>query len=217
MGEKIRVLVADDHDIVREGLRTILGMEPDMELVGEARDGVEAVEKAVALSPDVILIDLVMPRKNGIQAIREIKEKVPSVRILVLTSFAEDSHVFPAIEAGALGFMLKDTTTATLIQAIRIVSRDEPSLHPTVARKLMAARMQKTQTDERVEPLTRREQQVLVLLAKGLTNQGIADQLVLSELTVRTHVSNILSKLNLENRTQAALYALRHGMADLEP
>jgi NarL family two-component system response regulator LiaR len=217
MGEKIRVLVADDHDIVREGLRTILGMEPDMELVGEARDGVEAVEKAVALSPDVILIDLVMPRKNGIQAIREIKEKVPSVRILVLTSFAEDSHVFPAIEAGALGFMLKDTTTATLIQAIRIVSRNEPSLHPTVARKLMAARMQKTQTDEHVEPLTSREQQVLVLLAKGLTNQGIADQLVLSELTVRTHVSNILAKLNLENRTQAALYALRHGMADLDP
>jgi NarL family two-component system response regulator LiaR len=217
MGEKIRVLVADDHDIVREGLRTILGMEPDMELVGEARDGVEAVEKAVALSPDVILIDLVMPRKNGIQAIREVKEKVPSARILVLTSFAEDAHVFPAIEAGALGFMLKDTTTATLIQAIRIVYRDEPSLHPTIARKLMAARMQKTQTDEHVEPLTSREQQVLVLLAKGLTNQGIADQLVLSELTVRTHVSNILAKLNLENRTQAALYALRHGMADLDP
>lgn len=217
MGEKIRVLVADDHDIVREGLRTILGMEPDMELVGEARDGVEAVEKAVALSPDVILIDLVMPRKNGIQAIRELKEKVPSARILVLTSFAEDSHVFPAIEAGALGFMLKDTTTATLIQAIRIVYRDEPSLHPTIARKLMAARMQKTQTDEHVEHLTSREQQVLVLLAKGLTNQGIADQLVLSELTVRTHVSNILAKLNLENRTQAALYALRHGMADLDP
>ena len=216
MSEKIRVLVVDDHEIVREGLRTILGMEPDIDLVGEAKDGVEAVEKAVALSPDVILIDLVMPRKDGIQAIREIKEQMPGVRILVLTSFVEASHVFPAIEAGALGFMLKDTTSATLIQAIHIVYRDEPSLHPTVARKLMAARSQKPHTDEHIEPLTSREQQILALLAKGLTNQGIADQLVLSELTVRTHVSNILAKLNLENRTQAALYALRHGMAELD-
>ncbi len=216
MSEKIRVLVVDDHEIVREGLRTILAMESDIELIGEAKDGVEAVEKALALSPDVILIDLVMPRKDGIQAIREIKAQMPDVRILVLTSFAEDSHVFPAIEAGALGFMLKDTTSATLIQAIHIVYRDEPSLHPTVARKLMAARTQKAQTDEQVEPLTNREQQILALLAKGLTNQSIADQLVLSELTVRTHVSNILAKLNLENRTQAALYALRHGMADLD-
>jgi NarL family two-component system response regulator LiaR len=216
MTEKIRVLVVDDHEIVREGLRTILALEPDIELIGEAKDGVEAVEKALALSPDVILIDLVMPRKDGIQAIREIKAQTPDVRILVLTSFAEDSHVFPAIEAGALGFMLKDTTSATLIQAIHIVYRDEPSLHPTVARKLMAARSQKAQKDEQVEPLTNREQQILALLAKGLTNQSIADQLVLSELTVRTHVSNILAKLNLENRTQAALYALRHGMADLD-
>ena len=216
MNEKIRVLVVDDHEIVREGLRTILALEPDIELIGEAKDGVEAVEKALALSPDVILIDLVMPRKDGIQAIREIKAQMPDVRILVLTSFAEDSHVFPAIEAGALGFMLKDTTSATLIQAIHIVYRDEPSLHPTVARKLMAARSQKAQKDEQVEPLTNREQQILALLAKGLTNQSIADQLVLSELTVRTHVSNILAKLNLKNRTQAALYALRHGMADLD-
>jgi len=216
MNEKIRVLVVDDHEIVREGLRTILAMETDIELIGEAKDGVEAVEKALALSPDVILIDLVMPRKDGIQAIREIKAQMPDVRILVLTSFAEDAHVFPAIEAGALGFMLKDTTSATLIQAIHIVYRDEPSLHPTVARKLMAARTQKAQKDEQVEPLTNREQQILALLAKGLTNQSIANQLVLSELTVRTHVSNILAKLNLENRTQAALYALRHGMADLD-
>ena len=216
MSETMRVLVVDDHEIVREGLRTILSLEPDIELIGEARDGVEGVEKALALSPDVILIDLVMPRKDGIQAIREIKEQMPQVRILVLTSFAEDSHVFPAIEAGALGFLLKDTTSATLIQAIRIVYRDEPSLHPTVARKLMEARKHKAQSDEQIEPLTRREQQILALLAKGLTNQGIADQLVLSELTVRTHVSNILAKLNLENRTQAALYALRHGMAELD-
>ena len=216
MSEKICVLVVDDHEIVREGLRTILSLEADIELLGEARDGVEAVEKALALAPDVILIDLVMPRKNGIDAIREIKAQMPQVRILVLTSFAEDSHVFPAIEAGALGFMLKDTTSATLVQAVRIVYRDEPSLHPTVARKLMAARTQKAQPEEHVEPLTSREAQILALLAKGLTNQGIADQLVLSELTVRTHVSNILAKLNLQNRTQAALYALRHGMAELD-
>lgn len=216
MNEKIRVLVVDDHEIVREGLRTILAMESDIELLGEARDGVEAVEKALALSPDVILMDLAMPHMDGIQAIREIKTQKPDIRVLVLTSFAEDSQVFPAIEAGALGFMLKDTTSATLIQAIRIVNRDEPSLHPTVVRKLMAARTQKKLSEEPTEPLTTREQEILALLAKGLTNQAIADQLVISELTVRTHVSNILAKLNLENRTQAALFALRHGMADLD-
>ncbi len=216
MNKKIRVLIADDHEIVREGLRSILAMEPDIELVGEAKDGIEAIQKTDRLSPDVILIDLIMPRKDGIEAIREISRHNPKVRILVLTTFAEDDKIFSAIEAGALGYMLKDTTSTTLVNAVRVVYRDEPSLHPVVARKLMDARRKKAEAADIVEPLTDREQQVLTHLAKGLSNQDIAAQLVVSELTVRTHVSNILAKLNLENRTQAALYALRHGMAELD-
>lgn len=217
MNGRIRVLVVDDHQVVREGLRTILSLEPEIELLGEAKDGVEAVAKAAALVPDVILMDLVMPGKNGIEAIREIRQRNPQIRILVLTSFSEDHLVFPAIEAGALGFMLKDTTSETLIQAVKIVYRDEPSLHPSVARKLMQARTPKVETDEPVVMLTQREQQVLAYLAKGLSNREIADQLVLSELTIRSHVSSILAKLNLENRTQAALYALRRGLIDKSP
>jgi NarL family two-component system response regulator LiaR len=214
MDKKIRVLIVDDHVMVREGLRTILSMESDIEFVGEAKDGYEAVSQAFKLSPDVILMDLVMPGKNGIEAIREIRQKTPKARILVITSFSEDDLVFPAIEAGALGFILKDTTAETLIQAVRIVYRDEPSLHPTIARKLMQARSPKIEVDEPVEMLTAREQQVLSFLAKGMSNREIAQQLVLSDLTIRSHVSNILAKLNLENRTQAALYALRRGMGE---
>jgi NarL family two-component system response regulator LiaR len=215
MEAKIRVLIADDHGLLREGLRRILEGESDIILVGEARDGEEAVEKALSLVPDVLLIDLVMPRKNGIEAIREIKAAEPSIRILVLTSFAEEDHIFPAIEVGALGYMLKDITAANLVQAIRIVNRDEPSLHPEVARKLMKRYTHPVEMLHE-EPLTRREEQVLTLLAKGLTNPEIAAGLVLSEPTVRSHVSNILSKLNLANRTQAALYALRQGLVSFD-
>jgi two-component system, NarL family, response regulator LiaR len=217
MDKRIRVLIVDDHVVVREGLRTILSMEPDIEFVGEAKDGYEAVTKARKLSPDVILMDLVMPGKNGIEAIREIKQNDPKARILVLTSFSEDDLVFPAIEAGALGFMLKDTTSETLTQAVRIVYRDEPSLHPVVARKLMQGKAPKAEADEPLGMLTPREQQVLSLLGRGLSNRDIAEELVLSELTIRSHVSSILAKLNLENRTQAALYALRRGLADKSP
>ncbi len=217
MDKRIRVLIVDDHVVVREGLRTILSMEPDIEFVGEAKDGFEAVTKARKLSPDVILMDLVMPGKNGIEAIREIKQNNPQARILVLTSFSEDDLVFPAIEAGALGFMLKDTTSETLTQAVRIVYRDEPSLHPVVARKLMQAKTPKAEAEEPLGMLTPREQQVLALLGRGLSNREIADELVLSELTIRSHVSSILAKLNLENRTQAALYALRRGLTDKSP
>jgi NarL family two-component system response regulator LiaR len=216
MEDKIRVLIVDDHIVVREGLRSMFMMEPDIELVGEAKDGVEAVEKAQELSPDVVLIDLVMPRKNGIEAIREIKARNPRIRILVLTSFAEDAHIFPAIEAGAIGYMLKDTTAATLVQAVRIVNHDEPSLAPEVTRKLMQARTPPKETVQQDESLTPREKEVIILVAKGLSNQDIADRLVLSELTVRSYVSTIISKLNLENRTQVALYALRRGLADLD-
>ena len=216
MSEKIRILAADDHAVVREGLRALLETEPGMVLVGEASDGVEAVRKAGALDPDVILLDLVMPRKGGIEAIGEIKEATPSARILVLTSFAEDEKVFPAIKAGAHGYLLKDASPHELLQAIRDVHRGEPSMHPTIARKLMLELQRSPELPPTEEPLTEREAEVLGLVAQGLTNQEIADELFVSERTVRTHVSNILGKLHLANRTQAALYALKKGFASLD-
>jgi NarL family two-component system response regulator LiaR len=216
MSEEIRVLVADDHAVVREGLRALIETEPGMALVGEAADGVEAVRQACALEPDVILLDLVMPRKGGIEAIREIKEENPAARILVLTSFAEDDKVFPAIKAGAQGYLLKDASPRELLRAIRDIHRGEPSMHPTVARKLMLELQRSPGLPLTEEPLTQREAEVLGLVARGMTNQEIASRLFVSERTVRTHVSNILSKLHLANRTQAALYALREGLASLD-
>jgi NarL family two-component system response regulator LiaR len=213
MTETIRILIADDHAIVREGLRALISTKPDMELVGEAADGVEAVLKARSLQPDVILLDLVMPRKDGIEAIGEIKQENPEARILVLTSFAEDEKVFPAIQAGALGYLLKDSSPQELLKAIREVYRGESSLHPTIARKLIRELHRPPGSlPPTEEPLTEREVEVLSLVARGLSNQEIADRLVVSERTVRTHVSNILGKLHLANRTQAALYAVREGL-----
>ena len=216
MTETIRILIADDHAIVREGLRALIDTKPDMELVGEAADGVEAVLKARSLQPDVILLDLVMPRKDGIEAIGEIKRENPEARILVLTSFAEDEKVFPAIQAGALGYLLKDSSPQELLQAIREVYRGESSLHPTIARKLIRELNRPSDLPATEEPLTEREVEVLSLVARGLSNQEIAERLVVSERTVRTHVSNILGKLHLANRTQAALYAVREGLAGLD-
>jgi NarL family two-component system response regulator LiaR len=214
MTEIIRILIADDHAIVREGLRALIDTEPGMELVGEAADGVEAVLKARSRQPDVILLDLVMPRKGGIEAIAEIKRENPEARILVLTSFAEDEKVFPAIQAGALGYLLKDSSPQELLKAIREVDRGESSLHPTIARKLIRELNRPPENLPPTEqPLTEREVEVLSLVARGLSNQEIADRLVVSERTVRTHVSNILGKLHLANRTQAALYAVREGLA----
>jgi NarL family two-component system response regulator LiaR len=216
MTETIRILIADDHAIVREGLRALIGTKPDMELVGEAADGVEAVLQARSLRPDVILLDLVMPRKDGIEAIGEIKRENPKARILVLTSFAEDEKVFPAIQAGALGYLLKDSSPQELLQAIRQVYRGESSLHPAIARKLIRELNRPSDLPATEEPLTEREVEVLILVARGLSNQEIAERLVVSERTVRTHVSNILGKLHLANRTQAALYAVREGLAGLD-
>jgi NarL family two-component system response regulator LiaR len=210
----IRVLIADDHPVVRRGLSSLLNITTDMELAGEAVDGVEAIDKARLLKPDIILLDLMMPRKGGLEAISEIKQANPDARILVLTSFADDDKVFPAIKAGALGYLLKDSPPEMLLQAIHDVYRGESSLHPTIARKLIRELNQPPpDLPPTEEPLTRRELEVLRLVARGLSNQEIATELVISEGTVRIHVSNILGKLHLANRTQATLYALHGGLA----
>ena len=216
MTESIRILIADDHAIVREGLRALIDAKPNMEIVGEAADGIEAVLKTRSLQPDVILLDLVMPRMDGIEAIREIKRENPNARILVITSFAEDERVFPAIKAGALGYLLKDSSPQELLHAIRDVYQGRSSLHTTIALKLIRELSRPSDLPPTEEPLTEREVEVLRLVAQGLTNQEIAEKLVISERTVGTHVSNILEKLHLANRTQAELYALREGLASLD-
>jgi NarL family two-component system response regulator LiaR len=222
------VFVVDDHAIVRDGIQSLLATEADIECVGEAANGADAVSKVRILRPDVILMDLVMPEMDGIEAIRQIMSFQPEARILVLTSFTADDKVFPAIKAGALGYLLKDTGSEDLIRAIHQVYRGESSLHPKIARMVLQeiSTVQPTQNVEQqsrhpgqppaVDPLTERELEVLKLVARGHTNREIADQLVVSEGTVRTHVSNILDKLHLASRTQATLYALREGLASLE-
>ncbi len=212
----IRILIADDQSIVRKGIRALLSTESGMEVVGEARTGTETVAQAEALQPDVILMDLVMPELSGIEATRQITERLPAVRILILTSFGTDDKVFPAIKAGALGYLLKDSEPEELVQAIRQVYHGESSLHPTIARRVLRELAHPAERIPAVEPLTEREVEVLRQVAQGLSNRDIAEQLVINEATVRTHVSNILSKLHLASRTQAALYALREGLASLE-
>lgn len=217
MTDPIRVLIVDDHAIVRKGTRALLDTEAGIDVVGEATDGHEAVAKAQQLDPDVILMDLVMPGMGGIEAIRTITAEQPEARILVLTSFAADDKVFPAIKAGALGYLLKDAGPEDLVAAIRQVWRGESWLHPTIARKVLQE-VSRPASDQppTAEPLTAREVDVLQLVARGLSNQQIAEELVITEGTVRTHVSNILGKLHLASRTQAALYALREGLASLD-
>ena len=212
----IRVLIADDHAIVRKGIRALLSTETDIQVIGEASDGAEAIAQAQALNPDVILMDLVMPKLDGIEATRQITANQPRARILVLTSYAADDKVFPAIKAGALGYLLKDSGPEELVQAIHQVHRGEPSLEPSIARKVLTELSQPPKTPLTLEPLTEREVGVLRLVAQGHSNREIAEQLVITEMTVRTHVSNILSKLHLASRTQAALYALREGLASLD-
>lgn len=217
MSETIRILIADDHAIVREGLQTLINAKPGMELVGQASDGVEAAQLAAALQPDVILLDMAMPRKDGLEAIRDIKQDNSNARILVLTSFDDDERVFSAIKAGALGYLLKDSSPQQLLQAIHDVYEGRSSLHPTIALKVIKELNQPSDLPPTEEPLTEREVETLRLIAQGLTNQEIAEKLTISERTVGKHVSNILDKLYLANRTQAALYALRRGLASLNP
>lgn len=216
MDNIIQILVCDDHAVVREGLRALLSTEKDIRIIGEAADGESAVIAYRELQPDVTLLDMVMPHMDGVESIRAIKQEFPNARILVLTSFAEDEMVFPAIKAGALGYLLKDSSPEELIRAIRNVYRGEASLHPTIARRLIQELSQPTSLPPSPEPLTDREVEVLKLVAKGYSNEEIADALVLSERTARGHVSSILGKLHLANRTQAALYALREGLASLD-
>ena len=213
----IRLLLVDDHAIVRRGVKALLAQTDDMVVIGEASDGAEAIAQASALQPDVILMDLILPDVGGIEAIRQISVRHPAIAILVLTSFASDDKVFPAIKAGALGYMLKNADLEELVTAIRQVHRGEPSLHPNIARKVLRE-LRQPQAERALlpEPLTTRELEVLQLIAKGLSNQEIADQLVVAEPTVRTHVSRILDKLNLVNRVQATLYAMREGLTALD-
>jgi NarL family two-component system response regulator LiaR len=216
MSELIRVYITDDHQIVRRGIRQLLSTEAGIEVVGEASNGKDAVADMDKLKPDIVLMDLVMPVMDGIEAIRQIKAGHPSIQILVLTSFATDDKVFPAIKAGALGYLIKDTSPEELISAIHQVHKGEPTLHSSIAQKLLKE-ISHSDGEGPVspDPLTDREVEVLKLIARGLSNQEIAETLVVSVATVYTHVSRVLDKLHLASRTQAALYALREGLASL--
>jgi two-component system, NarL family, response regulator LiaR len=214
--KKIRVLVVEDQTVLREGLISILSFQPDIEVVGQAEDGIEAVELVQQTKPEVILLDLVMPRQDGMATIPKIKEIAPEVGILILTSFAEGDRVFQAIKAGALGYLLKDSTRDQLLQAIRDVSQGRASLHPSVALKVIQEINHPSEVLYTADPLTPRELETLRLISRGLSNQEIATELVVHERTIAKYVSSILNKLHLANRTQAALYALREGLSDLE-
>jgi len=212
MADVIRVLIADDHPIVREGLETVLSMQSDMELVGEASNGEEAIQITLETQPDVVAIDLKMPVKSGTEAIAKISLALPEVRILVLTSFEDDDSVFAAIKAGALGFVLKDTGTEQLLNAIRAVYRGESVLHPAIARKVLQELKRPSSLPPADDPLTPRELEVLQRLALGRSNREIGDDLSITPRTVATYVRSILDKLHLANRTQAALYAHEKGI-----
>ena len=212
----LRILIADDHLVVREGLGTIITAQPDMQVVGKATNGEEAVALAQALAPDVILMDLRMPRLDGADAIQQIRKVDAEARILVLTSYAKDRRVFSAIKAGALGYLLKDATHDQLVQAIRDVAQGTLALHPDIALQVIRELERPTEVSAPAVSLTDREVKTLQWIARGLNNQEIGATLGIHERTVAKYVSSILAKLHLSNRTQAALYALREGIADLE-
>lgn len=213
--ETVRVLIADDHAIVREGMSRLLS-RAGFTLVGEAADGVEALEKARQLQPDILVLDLKMPRMDGLQVIRELKQERPDARILVLTSFDDDDKVFTAIKLGAQGYLLKDSLPEQLLQALRDIKQGKSSLHPEIARKVLREIRNPPNLPPAESPLTEREIEVLQLVAQGLSNNEVAGRLVISERTVAGHVRNILAKLHLASRTQAALYAIRTGIASAD-
>jgi DNA-binding NarL/FixJ family response regulator len=213
MKKPITVLLVDDHEVVRRGLRTLFEAHPEFEVVGEAETGAAAVKLAEEHIPDVVLMDLIMPGMDGVEATRRVKNKSPRTQIVVLTSYHEDEHIFPALQAGALSYVLKDVKMEELAEAVKRAARGEPSLHPRVAARVIQE-LHGARRDE-VNPftdLTNREMEVLKLIAKGLSNSEIAGQLVISGHTVKGHVSNILSKLHLADRTQAAVYAWQKGV-----
>jgi DNA-binding NarL/FixJ family response regulator len=208
--DPIRVLIADDHAVVREGLRTFLDLQDGIEVVGEAADGGEAIGEAERLQPDVILIDLVMPHLDGVQAMRELRDRVPGARTVVLTSFLDDEHLLPAMRAGAAGYLLKNVQPQELARAVRAAVAGEVLIDPAVAARLVDTL--EDGRDDRVEQLTRREREVLALIGRGFPNKRIADELGIAEKTVKVHVSHVLAKLGVADRTQAALFAVREGL-----
>jgi two-component system, NarL family, response regulator LiaR len=210
MPEPIRVLIVDDHAVVREGLRSFLELQEGIEVVGEAADGAEAVEEAVRLGPDVVLMDLVMPRLDGISAMRQVRERVPATRVIVLTSFLDNDRLLPAIRAGAAGYLLKNAQPQELARAIRTAHAGEALIDPAVAARLVDA-LASGERSDRYEELTPREREVLELIGRGFSNKRIALELGAAEKTVKNHVSNVLAKLGVADRTQAALYANRVG------
>jgi DNA-binding NarL/FixJ family response regulator len=210
---KIKVLLVDDHAVVRQGLRTFLELQDDMTVAGEAANGEEAITQAKLAQPDVVLLDLIMPKMGGVEATPHIIAASPQARVIILTSFGEDDQVIPAIRAGAQGYLLKDIPPHDLVQAVREAYQGKAQLHPDVARKLMSAIAAPPAAAPSPEPdLTERELEVLRLIAQGMNNQQIAQTLTISEKTVKTHVSNILGKLQVDDRTQAAIYALKKGL-----
>jgi DNA-binding NarL/FixJ family response regulator len=210
----IRVLIADDHAVVREGLRAFLALQDDIEVVAEAEDGEEAVSAVERTTPDVALVDLVMPRLDGIAAIRRMRALRPETRVIVLTSFVDEDKMLPAVRAGASGYLLKDVQPQELVEAIRTVHSGGTLLHPAVVEELVREVSRDDGRPRAANPLTEREREVLALIARGRANKAIAFELGVAEKTVKTHVSNILAKLNLTDRTQAALYAVREGLVD---
>jgi NarL family two-component system response regulator LiaR len=214
--EKITVLIVDDHQVVRQGLRTFLELQEDVIVTGEASDGLEAVEMVRQHKPAVVLMDLVMPRLDGIAAMRQVMALGLSTRVIALTSFTEDDQVFPAIQAGACGYLLKDVSPDDLVEAIRAAHRGEAALHPDITRKLMEKVAQPNRLETQVEELTERELEVTRLVAQGRSNHENAQELVISEKTVKSHVSNVLGKLHLDDRTQLAIYAIKKGLVNQE-
>lgn len=219
---KIRVLIADDHQVVREGLSALLKIRDDIEVVGLAKDGVEAVEKARQLLPDVVLMDISMPRMNGVEATREIKRENPHIGVVVLTMYDEEDYIFDLVKGGATGYLLKDADSAQIAKAIRAIAHGESLIHPTVASKILTEfsllAQGKGRKPGRLEhDLTDREITVLRLVAEGKTNKEIANDLDLSEKTVKNHVRNIFQKLHVYDRTQAAIHAIRKGLIELDP